>query len=1044
MSAYVEALKKEFGEHFSDRKLERIAYSYDLAEFTPDLKMMMGIHEPVGVVRILSEDDAVKLIKMAREHGFAVIPRAKGSSGYGGVLSLQKNCIVADVNYLNRVKKIDKENLTVTVEPGIVWKELDEALKEQGLTLRLYPSSYPSSTVGGWLAQGGTGIGGFEYGWFKENVVSARVVLPDGTVKEFTGDELRTYIADTEGILGIITEVTLKVRPLEKDVVKVIAFDNEDQLSGAANYMFDNNVPLWSMTFINPESCKVKNIFPGNPYAHGVAHKHKGPKLPEKYLLIIVYPESRESEVKPHIDEVVKRFSGEVLSDEIAQHEWEERFAPMKVKRLSPTLIPAEVVLPVKNVGEFLKRIKKEIKRPIVFEGFFVKGGDAILLGLIPSDIRSFSFKFESIFGILFSKLGEKLGGRPITSGIYFTSEVEKIFGKDRIQRVRELKKKLDPDGIMNPKKFLENKRIESIMKMSSLNAPFMKILANSLPAVPLKERFDKNKKIKDIPEEFLWYAYSCTRCGFCVNSCTQYGGFKWESTSPRAKWYFLREMAEGRLEPDQLLVDIFLGCTLCNFCDVECQIELPILHVWDKMREILVYDQNFSAFPALEVMAAAAKKEGNIWAGPAKDRDAFMPEDLRKYTEENKGKTDTAFFFGCTAAYVEPEVAIGAMRMLKDAGVKYTTLGKEEYCCGIPMVVSGRKDVFEHLFDHNVRKMKELGIKTIITACPSCHKTWKLYYEELAKEKGVDFPFEIKHYTEVLAEKLDEGKFKFKQKPKYKDDTGEEKDIDVITLHDTCKLGRTIPIHEPPRKLLKAIPGLKFVEMKHNRDKVLCCGGAGTLVKNPKVAHDIGLRKLKEAEEAGADAVAMACPCCQFKLKVDRDYWVEKGKLKDLKVVDLAAIYAKAMGYDLKESDPYVRELWGTFEAMVELMDPPQMAKFMAEYLPQMIEAMPEPYRGMMKMMKSSPTPVKKAMLAMMKPMMPKLFPKMLPEMMPKLMPIFMEGMSKRIPMPEFLQKQMPELMPIVMENYMKGHLPLIINYFMPLMERWVLEGRV
>ncbi len=75
----------------------------------------------------------------------------------------------------------------------------------------MYPSSYPSSSVGGWLAQGGSGFGSFEYGTFKENVISARVALPTGEVKEFSGTELMHLVADAEGITGIITEVEFRV-----------------------------------------------------------------------------------------------------------------------------------------------------------------------------------------------------------------------------------------------------------------------------------------------------------------------------------------------------------------------------------------------------------------------------------------------------------------------------------------------------------------------------------------------------------------------------------------------------------------------------------------------------------------------------------------------------------------------------------------------------------------------------------------------------------------------------------------------------------------
>ena len=106
------------------------------------------------------------------------------------------------------------EGCTATVQAGAVWEKVDRALEKQVLMLRTYPTSYPASTVGGWLTQGGAGIGSYEAGWFRESVVGARVVLPARTARDFEGDDL-DLVADAEGITGLISDVTFRVRPLE-------------------------------------------------------------------------------------------------------------------------------------------------------------------------------------------------------------------------------------------------------------------------------------------------------------------------------------------------------------------------------------------------------------------------------------------------------------------------------------------------------------------------------------------------------------------------------------------------------------------------------------------------------------------------------------------------------------------------------------------------------------------------------------------------------------------------------------------------------------
>jgi hypothetical protein len=204
--------------------------------------------------------------------------------------------------------------------------------------------------------------------------------------------------------------------------------------------------------------------------------------------------------------------------------------------------------------------------------------------------------------------------------------------------------------------------------------------------------------------------------------------------------------------------------------------------------------------------------------------------------------------------------------------------------------------------------------------------------------------------------------------------------------------------------------------------------------VADPDVGERVGDIRLREAEAAGAQAVIAACPCCEVQLRVTAD---KTGR--DLPIIDLASLTCEGAGIEHPDSTPYALEMWAVFEAMIRLLKPEQMADFMAGLLPEMIDAMPEPFRGMMKMTKSSPGPVRDAMIAVMKPMMPFLFPRLLPGMMPKVMPDMLDAVSQRIPMPASMQEQMPDLMPPAMENLMPKMLPEVIPYFMPHMEAYL-----
>jgi FAD/FMN-containing dehydrogenase len=207
-------LQDNFGSRVNFNKTERKLYGHDIAGMPGLLKPLVGDTTPEAVVQPETEQELVQLVRWAAQNHVPVTPRGKASSGYGGVLPV-KNGVVVDFYRMNKVIRIDPKAQTATVQSGVIWEKLDRELAKHGLTLRLYPTSYPSSTVGGWLAQGGAGIGSFEAGWFRNNVVSARVVLPSGEVKEFNGPEL-DLISEAEGITGLISEVTVRVMSLEE------------------------------------------------------------------------------------------------------------------------------------------------------------------------------------------------------------------------------------------------------------------------------------------------------------------------------------------------------------------------------------------------------------------------------------------------------------------------------------------------------------------------------------------------------------------------------------------------------------------------------------------------------------------------------------------------------------------------------------------------------------------------------------------------------------------------------------------------------------
>jgi Fe-S oxidoreductase len=187
-------------------------------------------------------------------------------------------------------------------------------------------------------------------------------------------------------------------------------------------------------------------------------------------------------------------------------------------------------------------------------------------------------------------------------------------------------------------------------------------------------------------------------------------------------------------------------------------------------------------------------------------------------------------------------------VELFNKMGVNFATLGTEEWCCGDHMLRLGEKGLFEELAAHNIEVFKKFSANKIVTLSPHCYNTFR------NDRPYSDEKLNVQHYTQFLAEAIRQGKINPAKPVKRR-----------VAYHDPCFLGKRNDVYDAPRQILKAIPGLLFVEMKRTRQSSFCCGGGAGRVwtedaqpeKRPCVS------RLKEALDLGVDTIAVACPYC-------------------------------------------------------------------------------------------------------------------------------------------------------------------------------------
>jgi len=450
--------------------------------------------------------------------------------------------------------------------------------------------------------------------------------------------------------------------------------------------------------------------------------------------------------------------------------------------------------------------------------------------------------------------------------------------------------------------------------------------------------------KLEEFTKKQIFDSDACTRCGRCQDGCPAYLSGK--PLSPKKliqdlKTYWLTQapgaaaakrsaestasetgraggrgiigkaldridavidrMGKGTAPAEKALIGGVIdlnelwACTNCLYCQENCSASIEHVPKVIGMRQYKVLTEADFA-PELQLTFRNMENNSNPW-GIGSHLRADWAKDLGIKTLAEDANVEYLFYVGCSGSFDDrgKKVSAAFAKILKSAGISFGILGTEEGCCGDSAMRGGNEYLYQTLAQANIEVMKRYNVRKIITTCPHGYNALKKDYPNFGGE------FEVYHHTEIIADLIARGKIVLKKPVE-----------GLLTYHDSCFLGRYNGIYDQPRRILRAVPGLKLTEMERTRAKSFCCGAGGARMW---MEEDIGERinhlRTDQAVATGAGTIAVGCPFCLTMLS---DGIKDRKKDETMAAFDIAEIVWQAM--DLEEAGQPVGEVCATPQA--------------------------------------------------------------------------------------------------------------------------------
>lgn len=445
---------------------DRVFYGENISEDYSHDELGSIKEFPDIVVKALTTEEVSEIMKYAYEHNIPVTARGSGTGLVGAAVAIHKG-IVLDLSGMNKILELDEENLTLTVEPGVLLMEIAKFVEEHDLFYPPDPGE-KTATIGGNISTNAGGMRAVKYGVTRDYVRGLEVVLPNGhvmnlggkVVKNSSGYSIKDLIVGAEGTLAIITKATLKLLPLPKKAISLLVpFENlETAIETVPKIIKSKSIPT-AVEFMQKEAIVA-------------AEEYLGKKFPDHtsdaYLLLTFDGNSRE-EIEKDYEKVANICLKEgaidaFISDTEERQEsiWSARGAFLEAIKASTTeMDEVDVVVPRNKVAEFVKYTNKLEKEYDIRIKSFGHAGDGNLHIYILRDKlneNTWGEKLQKVMQCMYDKSKELKGQVSGEHGIGFAKKeyLNESLSDELVGIMKGIKLTFDPKNILNPGKVCE------------------------------------------------------------------------------------------------------------------------------------------------------------------------------------------------------------------------------------------------------------------------------------------------------------------------------------------------------------------------------------------------------------------------------------------------------------------------------------------------------------------------------------------------------------------------------------------------------------